>query len=90
MCFPCPISEVDFYDTQLPANELEEAIRVYEDKWIDEVYTHQRIIDRLYSEHQTCTLVKCLPKHLLEIFYAKYYKGNILLRADIKRITFFS
>lgn len=88
MCFPCSISEVDFYDTQLSANELEEAIRAYEDKWIDEVYTHQRINDRLYSERHTCSLVKCLPKHLRERFYSKYYQGNKLLRADIKKINF--
>lgn len=88
MCFPCSISNVDFDDTQLSASELEEAIRAYEDKWIDEVYAFQRITDSQYSEHHTCSMVKCLPKNLRERYYDKYYKGNRLLKADVKRITF--
>ncbi|RAJ89917.1 hypothetical protein LX87_05606 [Larkinella arboricola] len=85
MCFPPSLSQIDFYDSQLTGEDLSQAIIDHEDKWLAEVYKFQRHTDKQYSEHHTCSMVKCLPKHLRDRFYDKYYSGNRLLREDIKK-----
>lgn len=87
MCFPSSLSQIDFDDSQLTGEDLAEAIIAHEDKWLAEVYREQCRMNKTYSENHTCSLVKCLPKHLRNRYYDKYYSGNAQLREDIKKIT---
>lgn len=85
MCFPPALSQIDFNDSRLTGEELDQAIKDHEDKWLAEVYREQCRMNKTYSEHHTCSLVKCLPKYLRNRYYDKYYNGNALLREDIRK-----